>query len=103
MWTWKRSSEKLNRRAATNTEMPNFDNDDEWIDKDLVENATALLATVRDRLTGMEIDMCEKLASMSFEKEWDSFYLSRDQLNWFNSLCIQFYAKISNWKDGVPA
>ena len=46
-----RSSEKLNRRAATNTEMPNFDSDDEWIDADLVENATALLATVREAAT----------------------------------------------------
>jgi hypothetical protein len=43
--------------------------------------------------------MCEKLASMRYDAEWDSFSLSTDQLRWFDSLRTQFYAKICNWKD----
>ena len=84
--------------------MPNFDSDDNWVDEDLATDAKALLATVRHLLTGSEIDMCEKLASMSLDAEWDSFYLSTDQLRWFDSLRTQLYAKITNWKDsGVAA
>jgi hypothetical protein len=83
--------------------MPNFDNSDRWIDQELVDNARGLLATAKHLMTGMEIDMCEKLASMTSVSEWDSFYLTKDQLAWFKSLTVQFYARIANWKDSGVA
>lgn len=83
--------------------MPSFDNNDAWIDQDQVDDARALLATVRQLMTGGEIDLCEKLASMSSSAEWESFYLTKDQMMGFNSLIVQFYAKISNWKDSGVA
>lgn len=79
--------------------MPNFENSDRWIDQDQVDDARALLATARHLMTGMEIDMCENFASMSSVSEWESFYLTNDQMMGFNSLIVQFYAKISNWKN----
>lgn len=83
--------------------MPSFDNNDAWVDHEVVDNARALLATVRHLMTGGEIDVCEHLASMSSVSEWESFYLTRDQIMGFNSLIVQFYAKISNWKNSGVA
>ena len=108
-----RSSEKLNRRAATNTEM--IDLTDEQ------QDAKALLATVHHLMTGTEIDVCERIAagvpfgeaSMILndageligytDPEQFAGYPTSEEQPLFDALKNQFYAKITNWKDGVAA
>lgn len=56
------------------------------------ENARALLATVRQWLTGREEDACEAAVN------GDSF-----NATCIDGLCIQFPREIARWKDGVTA
>jgi hypothetical protein len=63
---------------------------------EMAEVAQALLDAVRHVLTGMEIDMLEKIASM-LEPDWNEFYLSTEQIEWFYSLQVQFAAEIAKW------
>jgi hypothetical protein len=65
---------------------------------EMAEVAQALLDTVRHVLTGMEIDMLEKIASM-LEPDWNEFYLSTEQIEWFYSLQVQFALEISKWQN----
>jgi hypothetical protein len=44
----------------------------------------------------MEIDMLEKIASM-LEPDWNEFYLSTEQIEWFYSLQVQFAQEIAKW------
>lgn len=60
------------------------------------EIAQAILDTSRHLLTGMEIYMLEKIASM-MEPDWSSFTLSASQISWFYSLQTQFAREISRW------
>lgn len=64
-----------------------------------IQNAQGLLATVRRFMTGIEIDICEKIADMERTDCWEPLYLSKDELGTFKSLITQFYAQITNWKD----
>ena len=72
---------------------------EEYIDEELVEKAQAMLATCRRRMTGMEIDMCEKLAAMTYDYDWVPFALTLDQFSWFNNMTIQFSREIAEWID----
>jgi hypothetical protein len=63
---------------------------------EMAEVAQALLDSVRHVLTGMEIDMLEKISSM-LEPDWNEFYLSTKQIEWFYSLQVQFAQEIAKW------
>jgi hypothetical protein len=63
---------------------------------EMAEVAQALLDAVRHVLTGMEIDMLEKIASM-LEPDWNEFYLSTEQIEWFYSLQTQFALEVAKW------
>jgi len=65
---------------------------------EMAEVAQALLDAVRHVLTGMEIDMLEKIASM-LEPDWNEFYLSAEQIEWFYSLQTQFASEIAKWQN----
>lgn len=67
---------------------------------DDTDAAQAMLATCRNRLTGREETVCERIAS-TLSDDFESFDLSRDDLTWFNSLKVQFAREIAMWKDGV--
>ena len=64
----------------------------------MAEVAQALLDAVRHVLTGMEIEMLEKIASM-LEPDWNEFYLSTEQIEWFYSLQVQFASEIAKWQN----
>lgn len=81
-------------------------------------DAAALLATVRNLMTGAEIDVCERIASgegtsepvATYDEDGEvcgyrddeSFagYATPDEQPFLNALRNQFYAKITNFKDG---
>ena len=65
---------------------------------EMAEVAQALLDAVRHVLTGMEIEMLEKIASM-LEPDWNEFYLSAEQIKWFYSLQTQFASEIAKWQN----
>jgi len=65
---------------------------------EMAEVAQALLDAVRHVLTGMEIEMLEKIASM-LEPDWNEFYLSTEQIEWFYSLQTQFASEIAKWQN----
>lgn len=65
---------------------------------EMAEVAQALLDAVRHVLTGMEIDMLEKIARM-LEPDWNEFYLSTEQIEWFYSLQTQFALEVSKWQN----
>jgi len=65
---------------------------------EMAEVAQALLDAVRHVLTGMEIEMLEKIASM-LEPDWNEFYLSTEQIEWFYSLQVQFASEIAKWQN----
>jgi hypothetical protein len=65
---------------------------------EMAEVAQALLDAVRHVLTGMEIEMLEKIASM-LEPDWNEFYLSAEQIEWFYSLQTQFASEIAKWQN----
>jgi hypothetical protein len=65
---------------------------------EMAEVAQALLDAVRHVLTGMEIDMLEKIASM-LEPDWNEFYLSTEQIEWFYSLQTQFALEVAKWQN----
>jgi hypothetical protein len=82
------------------------------------EDAAALLATVRNLMTGTEIDICERIEAGTPCGEADATYDEDGELlnytdghnfagyptaceqPFFDSLKNQFYAKIANHKDG---
>lgn len=59
--------------------------------------AQAILDTSRHLLTGMEMQMLEKIAGM-IEPDWNEFTLTVDQIQWFYSLQTQFAWDIAKWK-----
>jgi len=85
------------------------------------QDATALLTTVRHLLTGREIDLCERIVSgepselpelpepelLSYDTVADvdagGDYATDAERPLLDSLRIQFYAQIANWKNGVAA
>ena len=66
-------------------------------EEDTSRNAQAILDTSRHLLTGMEIDMLEKIAGM-IEPDWNEFTLTVDQIQWFYSLQTQFASNIAKWR-----
>jgi len=66
-------------------------------DHDTTEHAKAMLARCRRRMTGMEIAMCEKLASMDDDDECAGFSLTREQCGWFTIMRVQFAREIAEW------
>ena len=69
----------------------------ENFDHDTGEKAQAMMASCRRRMTGMEIDMCEKLAMTIEDEDFPPFVLSRYQLAWFDNMTIQFSREIAEW------
>lgn len=67
---------------------------------DDTDAALAMLDTCRSRLTGREEEICERIAS-TLQWSFDEFSLSREEIQWFASLKIQFAREIAAWKDGV--
>ena len=72
--------------------------DDNCTDPDLVEKAQAMLATCRHKMTGMEIDMCERLAGMA-QRDYEPFSIRHENLQWFYNMTIQFAREIGEWID----
>jgi len=66
-------------------------------EEDTSRNAQAILDMSRHLLTGMEIDMLEKIAGM-IEPDWNEFTLTVDQIQWFYSLQTQFASNIAKWR-----
>lgn len=82
------------------------------------QDAEALLATARHLMTGKEIDICERIVSgecaewpdLPDHELWDvevvadhdasACYPTRDEQPILASLRIQFYAQITNYKNG---
>ena len=65
---------------------------------EMAKIAQAILATSRHVLTGMEMDMLEKIATMY--SNWEgSLELTIDNIQWFYSLQTEFSREIAKWKD----
>lgn len=69
---------------------------------DAVEDAKALLETSRQKMTGREIEICERIAS-TVDDDFDPFNLDGDDMVYFELMKIQFAREIARWKDGVAA
>ena len=69
---------------------------------DAVEDAKALIETSRQKMTGREIEICERIASTEHD-EFDPFDVGGEDMVYFESMKIQFAREIARWKDGVPA
>lgn len=106
-----RSSEKFNRRAATNTEMIGFLETEETIGEQAIRameemsesqaaliaeysnTARALLMTCRHLMTGREINQCENATGDHDTNEgFDGFVIDR--------LANQFPREIAAWQNG---
>jgi hypothetical protein len=67
-------------------------------EQEMAETARAILETSRPVLCGSEIEMLEKISSMS-EPGWNEFTLTLEQARWFASLETQFAFVIGQWKN----
>jgi hypothetical protein len=70
--------------------------------EDDTDAARAMLDTCRNRMSGRELEVCERIAS-TVQEDFDDFNLTGNDLRWFESLKTQFAREIAQWKDGVPA
>jgi hypothetical protein len=66
---------------------------------EMAKIAQAILATSRHVLTGMEMDMLEKIATIDGENWEESLELTIDNIQWFYSLQTEFSREIAKWKD----
>lgn len=67
-------------------------------EQEMAETARAILESSFALLCGSEIDMLEKISSMS-EPGWNEFTLTLEQARWFASLETQFAFEIGKWRD----
>ena len=67
-------------------------------EQEMAETGRAILDTSRPVLCGSEIEMLEKISSMS-EPGWNEFELTLEQARWFASLETQFAFEIGQWRN----
>lgn len=67
-------------------------------EQEMAEAARAILESSLALLCGSEIEMLEKISSMS-EPGWNEFTLTIEQARWFASLETQFAFEIGQWRN----
>ena len=79
--------------------MIDHDEAEEWralfSDSDLAA-ANAMLAKCRHIMTGREIEVCERIASLA-DSDFDEFSLTKEDVAWFSNMQTQFAREIGEW------
>lgn len=73
--------------------------EDEWrslFDESDITAAKAMLDKCKQVMTGREIEVCERIASME-EADYESFNLTREDIAWFSNMQVQFAREIAKW------